>query len=123
MNTRITYPVVASLLLAVCAEPALSQVQARAQAGAQSQAQTPSPSSFKPYKGTLNMTGAIESPGFESDTKYVKMRFAEEKLQILDGRQLQIDEPGNPNDDLATRTERVMLEFAGENGAVLLFSQ
>ncbi len=62
-----------------------------------------------------NVVGDYAFPGFESDTKYVKMRFAEDKLQILDGRQLQIDEPGNPNDDLATRTERVMLEFAGEN--------
>lgn len=66
-----------------------------------------------------NVVGDYAFPGFESDTKYVKMRFAEEKLQLVDGRQLQIDDPNNPNDDLATRTDRVVLELAGQNVDVM----
>jgi hypothetical protein len=59
MTKRIISSVVASLFLAVCAAPASAQ--------AQGQPQTPSPSSFKPYKGRIDMTGAVESPGFESE--------------------------------------------------------
>ena len=62
-----------------------------------------------------NVVGDYVFPGSESDTQYVKSRFAEEALLILDGRQLQIDDPQNPNDDLATSTERVLFEFAGQH--------
>lgn len=67
-----------------------------------------------------NVLGNYVWPGFESDLKYIKFRFAEHKLQVLDGRRIQADDPADPNDDLAGTTERVMLEFAGENVDVKL---
>ena len=43
----------------------------------------------------------------------VQFRFKEGRLQVLDARQMQPDDPNNPNDDAATRTERVLFEFTG----------
>src|SRR5688572_4118042 len=40
-----------------------------------------------------NVVGDYAFPGFESDTKYVKFRFREDALQMLDGRKLQSDDP------------------------------
>ena len=60
-----------------------------------------------------NVVGDYAFPGFESDLSMVQFRFAEEKLQVLDARQFQPDDPNNPNDDSATRTERVLFEFNG----------
>lgn len=67
-----------------------------------------------------NPLGDYAFPGLESELQYVKFRFREDKLQLLDGRKLQRDNPENPNDDLATSTERVMLEFDGKHVDVLL---
>lgn len=60
-----------------------------------------------------NVVGDYAFPGLESDTQYIKFRFMENALQMVDGRRLQNDDPNNPNDDLATTTDRVMLEFTG----------
>ncbi len=60
-----------------------------------------------------NVVGDYAFPGFESDTKYVRFRFKEGALQVVDGQKLQKDDEENPNDDLATSTDRVMFEFAG----------
>ncbi|MCK6549226.1 zinc-dependent metalloprotease [Myxococcota bacterium] len=62
-----------------------------------------------------NVVGDYAFPGFESDTKYVKFRFKEDVLQMVDGRKLQAESASNPNDDLSTSTERVMLELAGRH--------
>ncbi|MBI5510207.1 MAG: zinc-dependent metalloprotease [Deltaproteobacteria bacterium] len=62
-----------------------------------------------------NVLGDYAFPGFESDTQYIKFRFAEESMQMLDGRQLQNDDPANPNDNITTATERVMMEFPGSH--------
>ncbi|SVE59140.1 uncharacterized protein METZ01_LOCUS511994, partial [marine metagenome] len=62
-----------------------------------------------------NVLGDLIWPGLESDLAYVKLRFGENSLQVLDGRHLMQDDPDNPNDDLATTTDRVMIEFAGNN--------
>ncbi|MGC4121840.1 MAG: zinc-dependent metalloprotease [Myxococcales bacterium] len=67
-----------------------------------------------------NPAGDYAFPGMESDTKYVKLRFNEEALQVIDGRTFMIDRPTDPNDDLATTTGRVMMEFAGSHVDVKL---
>ncbi|MBN1962794.1 MAG: zinc-dependent metalloprotease [Deltaproteobacteria bacterium] len=59
-------------------------------------------------------------PGFQSDTKYIKFRFSKEALQIVDGSSLQNDDPEDNNDNLATTTERVLIEFAGSHVDVKL---
>ena len=60
-----------------------------------------------------NVMGDVIFPGLESDLRYVKFRFQEGALQVLDGRSLQEDRADDPNDDLATQAERVMFEFTG----------
>ena len=67
-----------------------------------------------------NVAGDYAFPGFESDTHLVKFRFKEDKLQLVDGRRLQPDNPTDPNDDLATTTERVTMEFKGRHVDVKL---
>lgn len=67
-----------------------------------------------------NVVGDYAFPGFESDLRYVKFRFNEEVMQLVDGRTLQRDLPEDPNDDLATRTDRVVMEFAGTHVDVKL---
>ncbi len=62
-----------------------------------------------------NPAGDYAFPGMESDTQYVKLRFNENALQVVDGRRLQKDDPNDKNDDLATSTERVIMEFAGQH--------
>jgi hypothetical protein len=62
-----------------------------------------------------NVAGDYAFPGFESDTKLVKFRFREDVLQMLDAKKLQKDDANDPNDDLATSNERVMLEFGGQH--------
>ena len=62
-----------------------------------------------------NVLGDWAFPGFESDTKYVRFQFKESKLQVIDAWKLQNDNAEDPNDDLATSTDRVMLEFDGEH--------
>jgi hypothetical protein len=62
-----------------------------------------------------NVLGDYIFPGMQSETQYVRLRFAEEALQVVDGRRLVPDDPNNPNDDTATTADRVMLEFAGSN--------
>lgn len=62
-----------------------------------------------------NIAGDYAFPGLESDSEYVKVRFAENAMQILDGRRLQSDDPNDPNDDLTTATERVIFELGGSN--------
>ena len=62
-----------------------------------------------------NVVGDYAFPGFESDTKYVKFRFKDDALQVVDGWKLQKDDADDPNDDLPTATERVMFEFAGRH--------
>lgn len=60
-----------------------------------------------------NVLSEFIFPGLESDLRYVRFRYQEDALQVLDARTLQLDDPANPNDDLATQTERVLLQFAG----------
>lgn len=67
-----------------------------------------------------NVLGGITFPGFEGDAQLVKMRFAEESLQIIDAHQMQKDDPENPNDDLATTAETVLFEFPGSHVDVKL---
>src|SRR5688572_13976306 len=67
-----------------------------------------------------NFLGDYAFPGFQSDTQYVRFRFAEDKLQVVDGRSLQGDGLDDPNDDLATTTPRVMFEFEGQHVDVQL---
>lgn len=67
-----------------------------------------------------NVMGDVIFPGLESDLRYVKFRFQEGALQVLDGRSLQEDRPDDLNDDLATQAERVMFEFAGNHVDVRL---
>ncbi|MCB9546198.1 MAG: zinc-dependent metalloprotease [Myxococcales bacterium] len=62
-----------------------------------------------------NVMGDVVFPGLEGELKYVKLRFQESGLQILDGRSIQRDDPEDPNDDLATQAERVLFEFAGKH--------
>lgn len=62
-----------------------------------------------------NVVGDYTFPGFESDTKYVKFRFKDNAMQVVDGMKLQRDDADDPNDDLATSTERVMFEFVGRH--------
>jgi hypothetical protein len=67
-----------------------------------------------------NVLGDYAFPGLESSLQYVKFRFREEKLQVLDARKLQTDQAENPNDDLATSTDLVLFEFDGEHVDVQL---
>lgn len=67
-----------------------------------------------------NVVGDYAFPGFESDTSYVKFRFREDVLQMVDGTKLQADDPSDPNDDLATSNERVLMEFGGQHVDVKL---
>ena len=60
-----------------------------------------------------NVVGNYAFPGIESALSMVQFRFKEGRLQVLDARQMQPDDPNNPNDDAATRTERVLFEFTG----------
>ena len=67
-----------------------------------------------------NVMGDVIFPGLESDLRYVKFRFQEDSLQVLDGRSIQEDRADDPNDDLATQAERVIFEFAGAHVDVKL---
>lgn len=67
-----------------------------------------------------NVLGDYAFPGVESDLYAVNFRFTEDKLQVLDGRRLQPDDPEDPNDDTSTRAERVVMEFEGEHVDVKL---
>lgn len=67
-----------------------------------------------------NVVADYAFPGFESETQYVRFRFSEDKLQLIDGRRLQQDDAEDPNDDLATATDRVMMEFEGQHVDVQL---
>ncbi len=67
-----------------------------------------------------NVVGDYVFPGLESGIKYVRFRFRENALQLVDGARLQTDDPDDPNDDLGTSTERVMYEFKGEHVDVKL---
>src|SRR5690349_8022743 len=67
-----------------------------------------------------NPLGDYAFPGVESGLSYVKFRFREDKLQVLDGRKLQTDAAENQNDDLATSTDAVLFEFDGEHVDVQL---
>ncbi len=60
-----------------------------------------------------NVVGDYVFPGLESDTRYVRFRFQESVMQLIDARVLQHDDPNDPNDNLSTRTDRVMMEFPG----------
>src|SRR5262245_31421955 len=62
-----------------------------------------------------NVLGDYAFPGFESDTKYVRFQFKEDKLQVIDAWKLQKDDADDPNDDLSTSTDRVMFEFEGSH--------
>ena len=67
-----------------------------------------------------NFLGDYAYPGFQSDTQYVRFRFGEDSLQVLDGRSLQRDDVDDPNDDLSTTAPRVLFEFEGQNVDVKL---
>lgn len=67
-----------------------------------------------------NFLGDYAFPGFQSEAQYVRFRFAENELQVLDGRSLQSDDQDDTNDDLATTTPRVMFEFEGQHVDVQL---
>ena len=67
-----------------------------------------------------NVVGDLVWPGLESDLSLVNVRFSENSMQILDARRLQHDDSQDPNDDLATTTDRVMVEFKGAHVDVKL---
>ena len=67
-----------------------------------------------------NGLGHFAFPGLESDVSYIKFRFREDALQVIDARELQADTLSNPNDNLGTAVPRVMLEFPGRNVDVQL---
>jgi hypothetical protein len=67
-----------------------------------------------------NVLADYAFPGIESDVKYVRFQFREDKLQVVDGWRLQQDERDDPDDDLATSTDRVMFEFDGKHVDVKL---
>jgi len=67
-----------------------------------------------------NVLGDYAFPGLESALQYVKFRFREDKLQVLDARKLQTDQAENANDDLATSTDLVLFEFDGAHVDVQL---
>jgi hypothetical protein len=67
-----------------------------------------------------NPAGDNAFTGMESDATYVKLRFSEDTMQVLDGRKLQLDDPASPNDDLATSIDRVIMEFSGTHVDVKL---
>jgi hypothetical protein len=67
-----------------------------------------------------NFLGDYAFPGFQSEAQYVRFRFGEDKLQVIDGRSLQGDDAGDPNDDLSTTAPRVMFEFEGQHVDVQL---
>ncbi len=60
-----------------------------------------------------NVLGDYVFPGLESELQLANFRFREDTLQVLDGRQLQADDPDNPDDDTVTRADRVLMEFDG----------
>jgi len=78
------------------------------------------------YKATVvaasspNVLGDYAFPGFESGTQYVRFKFREDKLQLVDGQKLQRDNADDPNDDLATSIDRVLMEFSGQHVDVKL---
>lgn len=67
-----------------------------------------------------NVVGDYAFPGFESDLKYVKFRFNENALQVVDGRKLQQDDADDEDDDLTTSNDRVMFQFMGRHVDVKL---
>lgn len=67
-----------------------------------------------------NMISAVAFPGLESDLGYVKLRFQEGSLQVIDGRAIQRDLTDDHNDDLATQTDRVIISFPGTHVDVRL---
>lgn len=60
-----------------------------------------------------NITDAF--PGGESTTRYVKFRFREDALQVIDGQRLEADEAEDPY-----VAERVLVEFPGQHVDVKL---
>ena len=62
-----------------------------------------------------NVVGDMVWPGLESDLSLVNIRFAENNMQLVDARSLQEDLGDDHDDDLATATERVMVEFKGSH--------
>lgn len=67
-----------------------------------------------------NVVGDWAFPGFQSGVHQVNFAFMENRLQVLDARQLQRNDPDDANDEITTRADRVMLEFSGEHVDVRL---
>lgn len=62
-----------------------------------------------------NIMGEYVFPGHYAETRYVKVKFQEDAMQLVDGRRLQFDDPQDPNDNLATTSDLVVYEFKGVN--------
>jgi hypothetical protein len=67
-----------------------------------------------------NVVGDYAFPGIEGGARLVKFRFRDNALQIVSADQLQEDRADDPNDDLATTEQNVLLEFAGQHVDVKL---
>ncbi len=61
-------------------------------------------------------------PGGEGSTRYVKLRFRDDALQVLDGMDLEADKPGEDGEPVADPhvTPRVLVEFPGSHVDVKL---
>lgn len=67
-----------------------------------------------------NVVGDYAFPGLEGSGRLVKFRFRDNALQIVSSNRLQEDRAEDPNDDLATTEDNVLLEFAGQHVDVKL---
>jgi hypothetical protein len=59
-------------------------------------------------------------PGAESDISYVRFRFTDDSLQVVDTRSLQRDDAEDPNDDLPAQADAILMEFDGKHVDVKL---
>jgi len=62
-----------------------------------------------------NVVGDYAFPGLEGEPTLVKVRFRDDALQLVESRRLQEDRPDDPNDNLASTEDNVLLEFAGQH--------
>ncbi|MFZ4734585.1 MAG: zinc-dependent metalloprotease [Bradymonadia bacterium] len=67
-----------------------------------------------------NVVGDYAFPGLEGNPTLVKVRFRDDALQLVETRRLQADLPDDPNDNLSSTEDNVLLEFAGQHVDVKL---
>ena len=67
-----------------------------------------------------NVVGNYAFPGVEGSARLVRFRFRDNALQMVNAQSLMRDDAADPNDDLATTDDNVLLEFAGQHVDVKL---